>query len=184
MESVKKIIAEVAREVFEQSSKEFDNKLAKQTKSFNEQMKQLSRQIGGIGNSNGRNAEEFFFRSLEKTMTIENLSFDSITVNMNRYKKDTNLKGQYDIVLNNCDTTLVVEVKYKLTPDYVDQFYHRSLPKFKQLFPEFAEHKLYGGVASFSDFDNARHLAAKYGLFVLGQAGQSLKVLNKDASQL
>ena len=47
------------------------------------------------------------------------------------------------------------------------------------MFPEFAHHKIYGAVASFSDFNNVRQLAANYGLFVLGQAGQSLKVLNK-----
>jgi len=210
---VKQMIAEVAREVFDRSSRELDDKLEKETKAhnekltnemkvynerlekekkerreqikaFNQQMKELSQQIGGIGNSNGSNAEEFFYRSLEKTMAISDFSFDFINVNVNRYRKNLNLRGQYDIVLNNCDTTLVIEVKYKLTPDYVEDFYHKSLPKFKQLFPEFAHHKIYGAVASFSDFNNARQLAANYGLFVLGQAGQSLKVLNKNVNQL
>ena len=210
---VKQMIAEVASEVFDRSSRELDDKLEKETKAhnekltnemkvynerlekekkerreqikaFNQQMKELSQQIGGIGNSNGSNAEEFFYRSLEKTMAISDFSFDFINVNVNRYRKNLNLRGQYDIVLNNCDTTLVIEVKYKLTPDYVEDFYHKSLPKFKQLFPEFAHHKIYGAVASFSDFNNARQLAANYGLFVLGQAGQSLKVLNKNVNQL
>jgi hypothetical protein len=172
------------REQIKAELKAHNIQIKKQIKAFNQQMKELSLQIGGIGNSNGSNAEEFFYRSLEKTMAIADISFDFINVNVNRYTKNANLKGQYDIVLNNCDTTLVVEVKYKLTPNYVEDFYHRSLPKFKQLFPEFAKHKIYGAVASFSDFDNARQLAANYGLFVLGQAGQSLKVLNKNACQL
>jgi len=164
--------------------KDHEEKLEKEMKVFKKQMKELSWQIGGIGNSNRSNAEEFFFRSFEKSMSIEDLSFDYITANMNRYKKKSNLQGQYDIVLNNCDTTLVVEVKYKLTPEYVEHFYRKSLPKFKRLFPEFADHKLYGAVASFSDQDNARQLATQYGLFVLGQSGQSLKVLNKKACQI
>jgi len=171
------------REQIKAELKAHNIQVKKQIKAFNQQMKDLSQQIGGIGNSNGSNAEEFFYRSLEKTMAISDFSFDFINVNVSRYRKNINLRGQYDIVLNNCDTTLVVEVKYKLTPDYVEDFYHKSLPKFKQLFPEFAHHKIYGAVASFSDFNNARQLAANYGLFVLGQAGQSLKVLNKKVSQ-
>ncbi|ETR72198.1 MAG: hypothetical protein OMM_07648 [Candidatus Magnetoglobus multicellularis str. Araruama] len=94
------------------------------------------------------------------------------------------MKGEYDVVLTNTHSILVVEVKYKLTCEYVTNFYKKSLPKFKLLFPEYSGHKIYGAVASYSDEDNARELAAKYGLFVLGREGQSYEIINKHARQV
>jgi len=43
------------------------------------QIKEVSRQLGGMGNSNGDFAEEFFYNSLRETMTFAGVHFDMIS---------------------------------------------------------------------------------------------------------
>ena len=171
----------------EKSSKDFDKRMKlidkkreKSADEFDKRMKELSHQIFGIGNSNGLFAEEFFFKSLQKNMTIGDKTFQFIDTNLSRYDKKSKRKGQFDIILTNSDTIVVVEVKYKLTRDYVNDFYHKTLKNFVFLFPGYSNYKLYGAVASLSDHDNARELAKEYGLFVLGQAGDDIEVINDE----
>jgi hypothetical protein len=113
-------------------------------------------------------------------MTIGDKSFQFIDTNLSRYDKKSRRKGQFDIILTNTDTIVVVEVKYKLTREYVNEFYHKTLNNFVFLFPNYSNYKLYGAVASLSDHDNALELAKKYGLFVLGQAGDDIEVINDE----
>ncbi|KPA13764.1 hypothetical protein MHK_006039 [Candidatus Magnetomorum sp. HK-1] len=164
---------------FDERSKEFD----KRSKELDKKLAEVSRQIGGIGNSNGDYAEEFFLKSLEKTMQIGKLEFDSIDDHLSRYIKAKKLRGEYDIILTNTEHIVVVEVKYRLTKNYVNDFYSKKLKNFKDLFPMYNNYKLYGAVASFSDHDNARNLSREYGLFVLGRSGEKLDIINDNVRE-
>ena len=168
-----------------ESSEDFDERLKKQeeenrtwAREWKKQMKQMSSNIGGIGDSNGHFAEEFFFKGLNSTMSLGHHKFHDIERDLRRHSTKKNLQGQYDIVLTNTDTIVVVEVKYKLSEKYVRRFYDKGLKNFKQLFPFFSNYKLYGAVASMSDPGEASKLAKEYGLFVLGQSGNDLEIIN------
>ena len=147
---------------------------------FDKQMKKLSSNIGGIGDSNGYFAEEFFSKNLEASMSLGRFKFHEIERNLNRHYPKKNLQGQYDIVLTNTEIVVVVEVKYKLSEKHVRRFYDKGLKNFTKLFPSFSNYKLYGAIASMSDPNEASKLAKEYGLFVLGQSGNEVEIINDD----
>ncbi|KPA18486.1 hypothetical protein MHK_001308 [Candidatus Magnetomorum sp. HK-1] len=167
------------RKDLKKSSQEFD----KRSKELDKRLAEVSKQIGGIGNSNGDYAEEFFLKSLEKKMQIGTMEFDSILDNISSYIKAKKLRGEYDILLVNTEHIVVVEVKYRLTKNYVNDFYNKKLKNFKDLFPMYKNHKLYGAIASFSDYDNARNLSREYGLFVLGRSGEKIDIINDNVRE-
>ena len=168
-------------EEFKKESQEFwkrSNKISRDIKRTQKSVKEVSRQIGGIGNSNGHFAFDFFYKGLDASMKIGDHEFEDIQKHLHKHKKKTNLQGEYDMVMINTDTIIVIEVKYKLTKDYVKKFYNKGLKNFKTLFPQYSDYTLYGAVASMSDPDGANELAKKYGLYVLGQSGKNIKLIN------
>lgn len=88
------------------------------------------------------------------------------------------MQGEYDIVLYNGEYMIVIEVKYKLHPDDVEDFLHRKLPAFKPLFPEYADQKLIGAVAGMSVPVDSYETTEKNGLLVLTQSGENISVMN------
>ncbi len=161
--------------------KETDKMFKKTDKDFQELkhiIKDLNKQIGGIGNSNGAFAEEFFYHGFDATMQVNGIKYDYIVRNQNKKIKD--IKGEYDIVLTNKNKILVVEVKYKLNRDQVIAFYEKKLPKFKTLFSEFKEFTIYGAVASLSFAKNSQKTAEECGLLVFTQSGDNIKKISPN----
>jgi len=146
--------------------------------------KELHEEIGGIGKSNGAFAEEFFYRGLKKSMRLGDIQFHTIDRGIQRYRKKVNQRAEYDIILINKDTIVIVEVKYRLTKKKVIKFYNNSLKKFKKLFPMYEDFKIFGAVAFLSDLENASDVAKDYGLYVLGQAGNNVKIINDKVKQI
>ena len=166
-------------ESLEKSRKKFDEELAKSRKEWKGQMKELNKNIGGIGNSNGDVAEDFFYNGLEDKMKVGNISFGFIDRNVRRKIKSLNLEEEYDIILTNSDTVLITETKYKAQPDHVDELLNKKIPNFKKLFPIYKEFKIYGAIAALSLSADTKKRAIKNGFFVLIQAGDNIKLLNE-----
>jgi len=139
----------------------------------------LSRRDGKVSckvneNRDGSN-KEFFRRGLEARDALFGISYDQVA----RLEKRTRqLQGEYDIVLYNGEYMIVIEVKYKLHPDDVEDFLHRKLPAFKPLFPEYADQKLIGAVAGMSVPVDSYETTEKNGLLVLTQSGENISVMN------
>ncbi|KPA19560.1 hypothetical protein MHK_000216 [Candidatus Magnetomorum sp. HK-1] len=177
------LVRSIVNPIMDKLSENLSEDLKKSSKEFDKRLAEVSKQIGGIGNNNGDYAEEFFLKSLEKTMQIGTMEFDSIDDHLSRYIKAKKIRGEYDIILTNTKHIVVVEVKYKLTKNYVNDFYNKKLKNFKDLFPIYKNYKIYGAVASFSDHDNARKLSREYGLFVLGRSGEKIDVINDNVRE-
>jgi len=184
-EEVDKAFKEMAESIGNISNRydKREEKLDKSKRELDNALKKMAENVGGIGNSNGFYTEEFFFTALENEMSFAGHDFEYIHKKLFRYSKRKNLRGEYDIVMVNSNTIIVFELKYKLTTEYVNKFYHKSLKKFKELFPEYAHLKLYGAVASMSDPENARELASKYGLYVVSQHGQKIKIIDHNVCE-
>ena len=180
-DKMKKLDAEMKE--IDAETKKIYQQIAKGKKELDKALKNMSENVGGIGNSNGYYTEEFFCTALEKDMSFAGHDFDYMHKNLFRYNKRKNLRGEYDIVLVNHEAIIVFELKYKLTKEYVKNFYHKSLKKFKALFPEYDHLKLYGAVASMSDPYNARQLASSYGLYVATKQAQKIKVIDKNVCE-
>jgi len=94
------------------------------------------------------------------------------------------MQGQYDIVLYNGNKMVVIEVKNKLHPKDVEDFHTRKLPMFKELFSEYADKTIIGGLAALSVPKDAADRAQELGYLVMSRWGQKIRVLNKVGAGL
>jgi len=147
-------------------------------KRFDTRLDKIAKMVGGISNNNGDVAENFFYRGLKHYMELGGYKFNWVKRNFHVSTRE--MEGQYDIILTNNDTIIVVEVKYKVHPDDVDDFYLNNLPKFKILFPYYKDYKMFGAIAGMDIPEDAINKAKEYGLFVLTQAGKNIELLNYE----
>ena len=161
-------------------SKETDQKFQATDKQFQDTkllMQNLSKELGGIGNSNGEIAEDFFYTALQQSMCVGKLKFDYIDRNMHRDRN--NIEGEFDIVLYNHYKVLIVEVKYNFRMDYLRDFYEDKLKVFRSLYPEYKDLKIFGAIAAMTFEKGVKNEAEKFGFYVLTQNNDKLKIANK-----
>ncbi len=146
-----------------------------QVKANDEKLARMGFRLGSIQQNNGDIAEEYFYKSIEHTMKLGDVSFDFIDRNLFRYIKKSNIKGEYDMILVNGSTVAFIETKYKMHENDVIKIKEKLLPKFKALFPEYKDYKLFAGVASFHINKQAKDLAKDFGFYVLEKVGDVLQ---------
>jgi hypothetical protein len=93
-----------------------------------------------------------------------------------------NLATEIDLLVINGDSCVLVEVKSNLSIDDVNEHFER-MEKFKPLFPEYANKKAFGAVAGMVISENVAKYAYRKGFFVIGQAGDSVRILNDQKFQ-
>ncbi len=158
-------------------NKETERILKEKSLESEKRWKEIQEELGGIGKSNGAIAEDFFYSALEKSMSVAKLNFDYIDRNFNR--KRNQIQAEYDIILYNDYKVLIVEVKYNFKKKYLLEFY-QSLKKFKSLFPEYKDYKLFGAIAAMTFEKEVLDEAKDFGFFILTQNNQDVKILNDN----
>jgi hypothetical protein len=159
---------------FQETDKKFQQ-TDKKMQETDRKIDKLARLYGGVSENSRDVAEEFFRKGLEARQALFGIPYDQVA---RLEKKTRKLQGEYDIVLYNGDYMIVIEVKYKVHPNDVEDFVHRKLPAFKPLFPEYADKKIIGGVAAMAVSGHSYELAGKNGLLVLTKSGESISVMN------
>jgi hypothetical protein len=139
--------------------------------------KELSQMLGGVANSQGDAAEEFFINSVTRHPVINGIRFDSLHPNL-IVMKDEKKFAEFDMVLVNGKAAALFDVKYKPQVADLDKVL-ASLKKYREAFPEQAKYKLYGGVAGFSVSKAVINAAHKHGLFVLKCSADVFESQNK-----
>jgi len=170
MKETERLLKEQALET-DRRMKETDKQLDKTLKGI----EKLEKTVGGIGNSNGFYAEDIFFNSFSKNMTIGNLTFDSIDRNMHRIRKG--LEDEFDIVLTNSSILLIIEVKYNFHHNDVEKVLNK-IDNFKKLYPGYNDYRIFGGIAGLTMARETIDKARQLGFFVFLQEGNDIKVLN------
>jgi len=138
----------------------------------------LREQIGGISNSNGEFAEEFFYNSLKKTMIFAGVHYEYISNQFNRGKvlpDKTEIKAQFDIVLHNGNAIALIEAKYKANLKDIKEMVEKKVPNFRLLYPEYAKYKLYLGIGSLVLKDRVVDEAKKLGIGLMRQQGNAVE---------
>jgi len=148
-----------------------------QMKRTDEKLERLGIHLGGITQNQGDVAEEFFLNSLANDTRLGSIHFDDIAKNMNKRKGQ--LQEEYDIVMTNGNAIAVVEVKYKARVNDLQKL-ERKLRHFKQLFPLYQTHKLYGALAAFHINDDVKCEALERGYFVLQRCGDVIHTENNE----
>jgi hypothetical protein len=171
-----------SREEFDRRSADFDLQLKKSSEDFerksadfDRRMKKISDQIGGLSNSHGFFAEEYFFNSFENGQkTFFGEEFDSCKRNMVGLKYE----DEYDIVLINGQSVGIVEVKYKVHLKDIESVI-RKVNSFKINFDNFDHHRFYLGLASLAFNDAVEKECTKQGIAVIKQVGETVVVNDK-----
>jgi len=165
---------------FQETDRKFQE-TDKRFKKTDRALKHATKIVSGLGINIGEQAEEYFKGALENMNEIFGIPYKQVG-SMERINKK--MQGQYDIVLYNGNKMVVIEVKNKLHPKDVEDFHTRKLPMFKELFSEYADKTIIGGLAALSVPKDAADRAQELGYLVMSRWGQKIRVLNKVGAGL
>ena len=171
---------EQSRAEAEQRNVEFDQRLERSRMENDRIIKDLCRQIGGMANSNGAYAEEFFYNALQnghKNLFGEKFEYvvKSDKVSINRGYED-----EYDILLVNGRAVCVVEVKYKADSSDLPQRMLRKVQTFRVNFPQHKDKKVYLALAGMSFNPLTEQACKENGIAVMKQVGDTMVVTDEN----
>lgn len=139
-----------------------------QMRRTDEKLARVAKQLGEMGLVQGEVAEDLFYRNVSYLFRpLLKTPLGSVHRNLRpQGRRDV---GEYDIVADTGRRVLVIEVKNKLSTKYVDDFLKHKLPRFKDLFPEYADRDLLAGVGALVVKDEVGRYAEDAGLYVMTQ---------------
>ena len=135
----------------------------------------MQKEFGGVANSNGKVAESYFINSFSNSMYFAGQKYDTLKPNLKRRVKALRLQAEYDLVLFNCKSVVIIEVKYSADLDDVLSLM-RKAPVFKKLFPKYANYDLYLGLAALHIDTVTQKESIKQGIAVIKQVGKSMVI--------
>ena len=174
--------AEAARESAEREIKETAKEVRKAIKMAQETTRvarETSRIVGGMGQTQGRVTEEFFYDALSETPCLGDLKFSHVYLNVKASHRGDH--AEYDLLLLNGGMVAVIEVKHKLRRDDVERMRDVTLPGFRHFLPAYKDKTLAPGVACMTADADALALAHKCGYAVLLPNGWQVRA---DVSHL
>ncbi|GBU20206.1 hypothetical protein R80B4_00082 [Fibrobacteres bacterium R8-0-B4] len=142
-------------------------------------LKDVGERLDGLGLNAGHHAEQFFQDVFKRKKEFGGIKYDDVVANFGL--KDRNRKMEIDIALINGDSVALIEAKNRIHPDFVDELTEKRVEKFKTLFPEYKNYKIYLGIAGFSFDDELLIRAKKKGIGIVKQVGEGIEV---DAENL
>jgi hypothetical protein len=60
-----------------------------------------------------------------------------IMINRRKYDKNANLRGEFDVIALGSKAVYLVETKVSPTKEKLSEFKNKTIPSFRQLFPEY-----------------------------------------------
>jgi len=154
--------------------KESDRKFEITRIEAEKRMKKLEELMGSWSNNHGFFAEEYFVNSFEQNQrNFFGEKFDEIEKNVKGIKK--NFKDEYDILLFNCKSIGIIEVKFKAHINDVPKIL-RKAETFKVNFPEYQNHQIYLGLATMVFYEELEQECISQGIAVIKQVGDTIVI--------
>ena len=138
-------------------------------------LNRLAEMYGGVGNSLGAAAEEFYHNSLKANPVLAGVRFDFVDRNITRSR--AGLEDEFDLLLVNGREVFVVEVKYKAHENDLARLLDQKAPNFRRLFPEHADRRQRLALAAFHFHDELKQAALAQGVTVLQRKGDVIETL-------
>jgi len=155
------------------SRKDFDERMRK----ADERIKKMQETLGGMGNSHGSFAEEYFYNSFEAgKQNFFGEKFDEIAKNVSHFWQG--LKDEYDIVMYNHVLVALIEVKYRARVDDIPKVLKKT-ETFRILFPHYKDFKFYLALASMSFEPTVEDECIKQGIAIIKQVGDTVVINDK-----
>ena len=133
----------------------------------------LAEMYGGVGNSQGAVAEEFYYNSLKADPVLGGVRFDFVDKNITR--SHAGLEDEFDLLLVNGRAVFVVEVKYKAHRNDLRRLLDDKAASFRRLFPEYADREQRLVLAAFHVHDELKREALAQGVTVLQRKGDLIE---------
>ncbi len=145
-----------------------------QMKKTDQKIEKLAKELGNISNNNGAVAEDFFWNGLKNKKEFEGITIDYSE--RNTHRKLGKIEDEFDIILYNGNSVIIIETKYKVRLQDIETLKDRKIPNFRQLFREKANQKIYGAIAGWNMTEEAIEFAKQEGFFILSQSGDNLAI--------
>jgi hypothetical protein len=146
-----------------------------------ESRREMNRRWGELANKMGTMAEDLVAPSIPRILRTvvgcPDNAIESIGVRMRRRHPDTRQLQEFDVVATCGEYMLINETKSSLDPDAVTQFVE-LLSRVREFFPEYADKKVIGAIASLYVDPSLVRFAERQGLIVLGFGEDVMDVLN------
>ena len=154
---------------------ETDRRLAESRTELDRKITALGRQIGGLGNRLGEFVEGVVRPGLVRLFRERGI--DVRETHRDLEAERNGKKAQVDLLVVDDAEVVVVEVKSKLSQRDVEEQLER-LALFKELFPRYADARVFGAVAAMVVPEHQAAYAERCGLFVIGQESDDAVLLN------
>jgi hypothetical protein len=138
---------------------------------------EVGRQIGGLGNRLGEFVEGVVRPGLVRLFRERGV--DVRETHRDLEAERNGRKAQVDLLVVNDAEVVVVEVKSKLSQRDVEEHLER-LALFKELFPRYADARVFGAMAAMVVPEKQAEFAERAGLFVIGQTGDDAVFFNSE----
>ena len=162
---------------FSNEYKEHFKEISKDHQEAIKRMKQQEKMIGGISRSNGEFCEEYFINSFKENPTFMGETFERVMTNL--YPDPVVINDEYDLVLRNGKTIVLIEMKYKAGIDNVGKMFSK-LHSYRANYPMFKDYKIYLCLASFRFPATVRERAAKEGIVLIQQRGEKIEIVSEN----
>jgi hypothetical protein len=138
----------------------------------------LNSNVGGIGNSNGDFAEEYFFSAFKNgKKEFLGEKFDDIEKNLKGI--EPGYKAEYDIVFLNGKTVGIIEVKYKGESENIPTVIKKA-QTFRINFPKYANHQIYLALAAMSFDKGVENKCKQNGIAIVKQVGDAVVIYDEN----
>ena len=152
----------------------------RQLKETGQFIKEVGKQIGGMGNSHGDYAEEFFYNALLKSKkNLFGEKYDAV-LRSNKVTVNTGFEDEYDILLVNGRAVCVVEVKYKADSSDLAQKVLRKAQTFRVNFPQHKDKKVYLALAGMLFHPLTEQGCRESGIAIIKQVGDTMVVYDEN----
>ena len=149
----------------------------RQMKETDKKLDRLEKMIGGISRSNGEFCEEYFVNAFKANPTFLGEKYDRVIDDLR--PEPVVVNDQYDLVLRNGKTVVLIEMKYKANIEDVGKMFSK-LHSYRANYPMFKEYKTYLCLASFRFPAKVRERAAQEGIVLIEQRGEKIEVISEN----
>ncbi|MFM7546543.1 MAG: hypothetical protein ACKO3I_08575 [Synechococcales cyanobacterium] len=171
---------ETERLLYEQSqaTERFLRKQAQATdRLLREESKRVNNQLGQLGNRLGQFVESQVRPAAVKLFQEKGIAVKEIASNISIQTGKEGL--EIDLLVINSTDIILIEAKNKVSEDDVNEHLER-LSKFKGLVPRYESYRVLGAIAGMVIPLDVSRYAYRKGLFVIGQSGDNVVILNDD----
>ena len=158
--------------------KETDKRIERLSQETDKKIAEVSKTVAALTGKWGRFVEGLIAPGTISTISMfkeRGIGVEKVYQRVKAHKDGREI--EIDILAINKEYAILIEAKSSLGISDVDEHIER-LKAFKVFFPEYSDRKVLGAVAGLTIEEEADRYAYRHGLFVIGQSGETVKILN------